>query len=570
MFSDCCLIPILCFLTTCKRLSTLCSIEKSSFRFLEDLLVKNILLPTRNSFLSLKESSEVHSGGLSPSPSEDLLAPLENLNNTEAWQITLKRSPNHSFLPISLFFNIAIRCVSRSTPKKRSIEDSWLQNLFGQFTQYAFKSYSASGHVPLLQHYLLTLNQMLEDVAYHNIRFTTFEIEKLLSRVWGFLDGNVDTPSFWDLVGLCIEIDASVIINESSADSDNRENRPGASNKHLTSLLSFTSVTNGSDGLGTCPNYEKKLNRLILPLANAFTKGRDLLGFISLWQEQLATSQKYQRPANSEAPSGNYFRSIWEDEKLLHLVARLIEISLTVGQVETLLHKARLSIVSAQTSTSNKSDSAADLVILDCITDAKFSESYLDQLVSVARTTYISVLSIVSVGTYRSIEQAWRFWRILITFNEHWSIPRDSSEFVERQAMDHALNIVSSSWLNNKTFSKHDYMELVYIFTSILCVGSKSESNERVLYGCSAIETIYSQSNTLLPELPTQWSGQNNTIDSAEVAFLACTSQVISYPNVLRYGHQAGNAWLLTWIQQIEIGLEAYVLSAHLFGCCHS
>lgn len=549
MFSDRCLLPVLYFLTTCKRLETSCPTSKTLFKVLEELLLKNVLLPIRAFFLNSGKLSKSRNSELSSPPTQDLLAPLARTYYAEADKMFGRKSPGLALLPISILFSIAVQYLPRITPKQRSLEDSWLQNLFSQLVQYASMSNSASKLVPPSENYVLTVNQMLQVVADHNVRLSTFKIESLLSEVSRVLDGKIDIPNYWDLVGLCINIDATTLINTSSVSGGSQESKPRRLNEQMASLLSIVTTTGWSTILDTSSDYSTKLVQFILPLAKAFAKARDLIGFISLWQEQLAICQRDRPSMKPIASVANYARSVWEDEELLQLVARLVETSLTVGQIEVLLQKAKFNLAPFETAVSIDSEFLADMVVLDCIINARLTESYLDQLANFAHIAYTSILNMVSSEISWPIEHRWRFWRILTTIHQHWFIPHHSSKFqlAEQQAIEKAVRTVNGLMTGEKS-AKQEFSEDVCMFMFMLSVASASKMNETTLHVGSAIEILSDGLNVLqnaseagfqhkngVLELPIQWNGQIHTIDSKEVAVLGCISQLIAYPNILRY-----------------------------------
>lgn len=530
---------VLYLLTTCKALESSYPIPNTLFKVLEDILVKNVLLPARSFSLNSSTLSKAHLKELSSSPFQDLLAPLKKTYCTEANQTSSRKSTCLALSPISLLFSIAVQCLPRNTPKQRSLEDSWLQNLFSRLVQHASMSNGASKLAPLSEIYVLTLNQMLQVIDEHNIRLPAFKLKTLLFEVSEALDGKTDTPNYWNLISLCIKVDASIFMNTSSITVDGRDNKARKPNEQLESLLSIITTTGWSTSIDTISDYSTKLEQFILPLAKAFAEARDLIGFILIWHQQLDICQRTRPLVKFVASITNHARSIWEDEKLLQLVARLIETSLTVGQIESLLQREIFNSASNRTAPIN-SETLADIIVLDCLTKTHLTESYLDQLTNFTCTTYTSILNIVSTATNWSSEHEWRLWRILNAFNEHWSMLQDSSEFqfAEHQAVNKAVDVIKQITLATSSF-KQDYAKVIYMFLFMLSLALASKKNETNLLVYSAIEILlgeaWVQHEKTLSNLPIQWDGQNHTIVSKEVAFLGCFSLLIAYPKIIRY-----------------------------------
>lgn len=493
--------------------------------------MKNILLPVRSYFLSTKGTSKPHRNELSSSPTQDLLAPLAKTYSNEADHM---KGTSLTLLPISLLFRISIQCSPRKTPKQRSLEDSWLQELFGQLAHYASLSSNVSEFASHSEKYVTTLNQMLRDVISHNISIAAFNVEILLGEVSDVLDRRIDTPMYWDLVGLCIEINPNAFIGYPLGSDSSQENRRKVLKKQMELHLSLVTSSSWKTSAEPGVNYKTKLSQFVLPLAKAFSKTRNLVGFILVWQEQIAISQNSRPDVNTNIPVSDYTTNIWEDEELLQIIAQLVETSLIVGQIDALFKKM-IANVPRSGATFLPDDFEADLVVLDCIVNANLNESYVDQLTKSAQSIYILTTGLASSEADLSFKQRWRLWRVLNTLKQRWPMPQDSSGFqlAEQQAIDKALSQIVRLFSEHKLL-KHDLVESVHAFRFILTVANSLGENEMSSRLFLAVEAILDHLN-VIRESSVQWNGQCLSIDSLDAALLGCVSQLVSNLDVLRY-----------------------------------
>ena len=487
-------------------------------------------------------------------PTAGFLDPLSKMNRFTSREYLKRQSNDVALLPIPLLFDIAIRCLPRVTPMQRSLEDSWLQDLFSKLVRYASAEIASPPPDLGSEQYTLNLIQMLQKISDHKIRLATSKLETVLAAVVKNVENERDTPAHWDLIAACLDVDANVLISPSVAEAI--QQTPDEPNRHLASLISCVATSTWKSSPGTS-SYEVKLWKFIIPLASAFAKARNLTSFLSIWQEQLVQCQNEQTLNKTSLSATVYAPNVWEDERLSELVSRLVETTLTAGQIENLLQKAQEGVFLFEVKHSGvHSKLEAYLVILDCLINVRLSQSNLDQLAKMLSRVYTSISDTVSNTYDWPTEHKWRLWRVLITIDEHWLLPRESSDIrvAEQLGLSRAISISTQESSNKDIQIKSNILEDVYSFMFILNLASVHAKNNAA-WQVSICQLVYKAVEDFLdhqealcharePDLNTanqvarfliQWDGKINTICSAEVASLVCIWNILMHPNILRY-----------------------------------
>ncbi|MCJ1462635.1 hypothetical protein MMC07_001237 [Pseudocyphellaria aurata] len=547
VFSTYALLPILQNLRVYESLSSSSPREFTIIQALEHLLVQYIILPARASFTKSKSWNSAAREDQASLTAEILLRPLAGTSDAKSRESSLVNSADLVTSAIPLLFRIAIHSLSRITSKHRSIEDSWLRHLFSQLEHCTSKS------VLQLPHYISILIRMLRDALDHKVRLDDLVCAVVLPKVLNNSEGGFDTPDaplYWTLIGLCLEIDANFFLT--SVNENSQGNSGVTPNKNLASLLSQITETDGKmtpyGDINTA-----KLSKIVLPLAQAFAHARDLAAFLFIWEQQLTVCQQQRSvtTSNSVLP-----RSVWEDEKLILFVGHLIESSLTAGQIELVFQKIHTCFTSLESAGStDRSNSLADLVILDSLVSGLAKESILSQLIVTVRPLYLCILGIVSDASNWPARQLWRFWRILTTFKERWPQLQGSitCKEAERLATDRAQELVHHSLSAEATNMGQVYLRKLYAFSFILSHASvqdiETDTTRSITdRATSVIETILSYRQSLCDnmslglieypmstELVAQWDTQDDKISSVEVLLVGYICQIVTLPCVLSY-----------------------------------
>lgn len=526
----------------------------TTIQALEHLLVKNFILPVRASFISSKSWKKTAGEDQTLLSAELLLRPLAETLNTRYGESSLVNSEGLVTSAIPLLFSVAIRSLPRVTPKQRSVEDSWLRHFFSQLEHCTSKLVSQI--TPALQNprYTSTLNRMLREALDQKVRLDDSICGVILARVLSISDEEYDTPDtplFWTSIGLCLEIDANSFVS-SSIDHSSDGNPDVVPNKKLASLLTRITETDGKSTLDSEINYNAKLLRVVLPLAETFANARDLIAFLFHWEEQITI---FHQRLSGVTPNFGLSKSVWEDERLILLVGRLIKSSPISGQVEQVLQKIYSNLVPSQSVASgDHSRCTADWVILDCILNGLDEESTSGQPVEAIHALYLSVLGIVSSASNWPAEQSWRLWRILTTINERWPLLQTSIECkeAERLAMNEAVELINRSVSAEATKVGQVYLQELFAFSFILSgasvQGIKTDTSlPEADRAASVIENILKCKQSLCDsislgqiehpvstKLNAQWKLQNERIISVDVLLVGYIAQIITFPTVFR------------------------------------
>lgn len=553
VFSAHTLLPLLHLLGRRKSLSTSSQNNMTLIHALEDLLVNNVILPARASFISSKSWKKAEGEDPTSLTAELVLRPLAEIPHAKSGEFTLVSSAGLESSAIPLLFSVAIRSLPRATPKQRSIEDSWLRHLLSQLEHCTHKLVSQIAPTLQSPQYTSTLNRMLREALDHKVRLDGSICEVTLARIVSISDkefGVSDTPIYWTLIGLCLEIDANHFVTSSSVDKSSDGNPDTVQNRDLAAVLSQITNTDGQSTPYSDVDYNTKLLKVVLPLAEAFASARVLTAFLLHWEEQLTICQP--RRSEDTANSG-LSKIIWEDERLILLVGRLMESSLTPGQIEQVFQKIFTNLIPSESVDSeDHSGSMANLVILDCVVGGLAKKPSLKQLEQTIHSLYLSILGIVSSGSSWPSEQSWRLWRILTTLNERWPLLQTSitREEAEGLAMDEAAELIKHSVSAESTNVGQVYLKELHAFSFILSLASVQNIKTDIPRpetdrAASVIETIlnYRQSffdsmNLSLDEHPSstqliaQWDVQNERVLSVDVLLVGYIAQIITFPTV--------------------------------------
>lgn len=518
---------------------------------LEQLLVKNIILPARASYFAAqnRKKTEIEAGAsLSV---ETLLAPLAKVSNVNIRVASARNVQDLSIPAIPLLFSVAVQSLPRNTPRQRSLDDSWLRHLFSQLRNISFSN-------TMHQHrqHISNLNWMLRGALNHRVRLDSTMLEEILAQVMNIANedfNSPDAPTCWALMNLCLRIDANVFISSSSVD-HTRIDIP-APNRYLNFVLLQLSGGKWKSSPRSDPNYNFKIVHVIQPLVKAYTNARDLPTFISHWREQIILCKQQQNTLAVGVPRCFNSETIWEDEQLILQIGRLVEASLTRAQISDLLRKISANLPVTHAAIQCDSRSTADLIILESIIRGLSKETNLDNLTGDAHSIYLSISSMLSGKPGWAGYHRWRLWRILSIFNERWSLPRHSeaAKQAERLAMIKAAESISYAISTGEEDVGTDFVAELHAFSFMLKRGPvrSGKSEPDIHHISSAMQVILNSRKSAFdhvrlqvdwsrtpPEFSVSWNAQNDTIKSVDVLVIGCIAQILTSPAILRLVNQ--------------------------------
>lgn len=551
VFSVHCMVPTLRFIGIYRVVPHSSSKKEEISKALEQLLVANVILPARTSYFASKNWKKTEIEAESSLSVETLLAPLAKVSNLNIKGTAERDVQSLSIPAIPLLFRVAVQCLPRNTPRQRSLDDPWLQYLFGQLRNISYLN-------TMLQHkhHISNLNWMLREALNHRVRLDNTTLEAILAQVMNIANegfNSPDAPTCWTLINLCLQTDANVFISSSSA--DRSRNDIPVPNMYLDFLFLQLSSGSWKSSPQSDPNYNVKMVKAIHPLAKAYTNTRDLITFISHWREQIILCKQQQMMLAVDVPRFCNSGTIWEDEELILLVGRMAESSLTTAQISGLLQKISSKLPLTHAIIQCDSRLTADLVILESIIGGLSRESDLDHLTGDAHSIYLSISSIISGDPDWAGDDRWRLWRILSVFNERWSLPRHSgaAEQAERLLMAIAADSISSAIRAEAKGLERNFATELHAFSFMLkdvsVRGCKSEldthhissSIQAILNNrqsaCDYVRLNVDRSRTP-PEFSATWNAQNNTINSVDILVIGCIAQILTSPAILRLVYQ--------------------------------
>lgn len=540
--------PILKLLCRCRaRFSAIQN--QSTVDILEELLLNHIIFPTRASFLKSKSWRKEPTEFSSSLSMENLMSPLlEALDPHRSFHN--KADPEIS--PIPMLFSVAVRSLPRDSPKQRSVEDSWLRHLFGYLTSCASTFAPSSTEAQQSGQYITTLNLMLRVALDNKVHLDGAVIESNMAHVLEISEVVLNSPCkpmFWTFIGLCLEADPRILTTSSQDILSGHVNSKRTPNKFLQSLLSKVTFSGRKLSSDSESYYTTKLNKIVLPLAEAFAKARNLTSFVYHWQDQLANYQ-LEGPHLQVATSSTFrVRCIWEDEMILQAVGRLIDSTLTAGQIDSLLQNSYTNLASLSFANSDGcSRFLANIIIVDCIVGSIWRESVWTQLAETACTIYWEIWPLVLNLPAGQEPQVWRLWRILATLKEHCPLVKSSlvEQQVEHQLMAKAAKYFTRLVFKSKTAGQ-DYADELHAFSFMLrtasAQGREGEISDLIINSITiAVEALleYSRANSddMNRSVPTgftkHWNGRNDTLSSVKSLLLGCIGHLIKFPTIIR------------------------------------
>ena len=396
---------------------------------------------------------------------------------------------------------------------------------------------------------------MLRQIADHDIRINVSKLEPFLARMMTYSDGTLDVSVICESINLCILVDANIFIGLAAIPKDVQGNHLRAPNHLLALLLSWITDSAWKISLEMDLIYEDKLSKVILPLAEAFAKARSLVDFISFWQEQLAHCQK--QGFNHSKPATGFYcpQSLWEDERLLQLIARLAESTLTAGQIYNLILGSHASVLSHETlGPDGNPNLMANLVLLDCAFGITFKDVKPKQITDITRDVYHSSLRWLLNETSWPVEHKWRPWRILIAGQNRRNVTEHHSDirYLEQQVVEKAVELTTRAQLRDED-SQFGYTEEFYAFAYVIrsMLGQKglSKHDGKPFHDLieSVIQWIFTHAkkekgdekqdqmtSAANPKPLLQWNGQSDGVTSVDILHLCYLAQFLIFPGIFR------------------------------------
>jgi nucleolar pre-ribosomal-associated protein 2 len=439
---------------------------------LDKLLTRHLLAPSRAAFFAtLHEEKDTKAPSHQDASSfTSSLGPLRAML-LQAAQIedAGEAIPAHlisSFKAVAYLLDLAVRASPSSTPKSRLAERPWIQAVFLSLAECVGCSLKEPPEFATSRAAVAALRSALEVLQLHTITINSAILRDIFWYHCGIkYPERGDRVVHWDLIASLIELDASIFVTEPRSISNGSKGEQANLTEFLFDHISNTEIsgqgfvemdTSDSD----TPNADSVhaesrlhtsrsfiLQRIITPMIAAFSRNRNLLGFLRRWDDQLVKSYK---SANRKALKEKKW-SIWEDRALTRSLAEVFEQSLTQGQIATLVeeHTGRVDAFSAaladadedvnvrKIATYKKASSSA--VILSTILQSIHSDDIVAGLQPQLHTLLVSYASRIRDDRYSASTRLELSWTTLcLLTSKLWPIEIHAS-LQQQQSLLHPL-----------------------------------------------------------------------------------------------------------------------------------
>jgi nucleolar pre-ribosomal-associated protein 2 len=375
-FSNECLVPTLQLAEAFRNLSTLKTVQlpakalDSSIHTLEKLLTRHLLAPSRAAFLvethvetvqkhSIHQEASALSVGLGP-----LRAMLLQATQIEDTDEAVPPQFAALFKAIAHLLDLTIRASPSKTPRSRLAERPWIQAVFLSLAECVGCSLKAPPEFVTSKTAVTAMQSALEVLHLHAITIDS----AILSNLFWYHCGvkyppSVEREPHWNLIAALIKLDATVFVAEPRSGSDGSQEKETDLAEFLFEQISNTEFTgkgfadtkHSSDtspsgaalvDAETSPQASRELIlvHIVTPMMSAFSRNRNLIGFLRRWDNQLVKSYHFENRKASKKSK----EVIWEDRVLTRALSELFEQSLTQGQIAIIIeeHANRLDALS--------------------------------------------------------------------------------------------------------------------------------------------------------------------------------------------------------------------------------
>ncbi|KAI9840616.1 MAG: hypothetical protein M1837_001512 [Sclerophora amabilis] len=448
---------------------------------LEQLLARHIVLPAKMAFHRLEGShvmwNRSDSGSRYGELFEFFLKPLRLDNRREEEDSAATISPSYQALEsIVILFSTALRCSNSGVDATPTAQAGWHQALFLSLVESAGISTTIGDPREIHALQDAVLSKLLQISLENHVSLDTDLLRTFVvnySEIFRAKDLQVN----WSLVENIISLDSNVFLIPASIERTPSLYRT-LENPLLERLFAELTLANGKEGSIKWANGSYLQHHILLPIMEAFSKARNLTGFIRYWQEELVRLER-ERFDQSELAEEAVELSIWEDEEIPKKLRQLLEPSLTAHQIFDVLESMSRSLkIDGTTTNQGKVNAFANLVIVDALFQSFIHFNTAESLGELIESVYLVVLEQATSGTWDEAHR-WRLWRILgrahqttladTVFDRLKALKEDESG-TAKASMDLALHraeqimdeVTSAPW--ESTLKSHRYREAYEAF----------------------------------------------------------------------------------------------------------
>ncbi|KAL8966531.1 MAG: hypothetical protein Q9183_003333, partial [Haloplaca sp. 2 TL-2023] len=451
LFANRCFVPVLKLLTTLESFTTVSPVLNEVQHMLEDVLLLHVIVPVRVSFENRRRSRDAQDKEAAGAGIDEILTPLEDLTSSSN---SLSHQTEKYSQCIAGLFHMVIKHTPLATAKQRTAEKSWLQYMFDHITRHAV----ILTDLPIAHHSseypVEALKMMLKMLSEKGMQLEKPTLRKILTEISNMFDGRPGEVE-WELISLCLRMDPDVFVVPEAPDGSNTGSTKGSPNEFLVALAATLSDLARRPPRVSQYMMEEMVEHVIVPLVNGFADARNLSGFVNHWRFWLLRhhlrnqNSEKQSSANPQATS-----NVWEDERVLQEVAKLIEARMTAKQVDAMLLEANSALATdfAGSSLEHRiSALVAELVILDCILHACSTDDICAKVSETSTKIYSALVSMLLSWQAYPVPK-WRIYRCMTVLKRRWIAEIDE----ESDMMKGEATVVSSAL---EMFAKADTHE---------------------------------------------------------------------------------------------------------------
>jgi nucleolar pre-ribosomal-associated protein 2 len=489
-FASECLVPTLQLADHLKTMRAIMTGRQTSraldlnLQALDKLLTRHLLAPARSAFFTEAHTDTnegpIHRGtfALSASlgPLRAILVQIEQIEDAgEAVPPHLAFSPN----AIGYLLDLAVRASPSRTPKARLGERPWIQAVFLSMAECVGCRLGVPPDFVTSKSAVAALQSSLYVLRSHDVT-----IDSAILRDLFWYHCGVKYPQqgvrkvHWTLVAALIELDSSIFATESRALASGSKEQKTDLTEFLFDQISNTEFTGagfrdakstfepgityaGADRVDiTQPeSREMILEHIVTPIVSAFSRNRNMLGFMRRWDDQLVKSYKFEnRKALKEKTE-----PIWEDRTVTKALSEFLEQSLTQGQIATLVeeHVARLEDLSGALAIQASEDvrvrklaafkkASSSAVIIPAILESTQSEDILATLRPQLHSLFVSYAKWVQdarFSAYTRLSLSW--FTLCLLLHKLWPLEIHASLQMQQEILhplvEQALKDISTS-----------------------------------------------------------------------------------------------------------------------------
>jgi nucleolar pre-ribosomal-associated protein 2 len=361
-FSTECLIPSLLLSQTLLQQVADGSIRtdsRNTLSVLDRLIAKHILTPSRTAFFNASSEKDMPpqqgSAELLSSSLEPLSAKLLQAAQIQDSGVEMSAYFAPLFAAVPHLLHLVIRSSPARSPKARTAEKPWIQVLLATLAQCVGCSL-APPEFAAPRSSIAALEACLTILSSNNVNIDT----QILRDFFWFHSGlkypvNRIKVVNWSLMAALVEIDSSIFLADPKTAISSLDERPDDLAAFLFEHISAAKFENrdmhdddrmdvdDGDQTGVASTVrtttgtfsgEDAVKKIIVPVVHAFSRNRQLLGFLELWDNELRRTVPI-----SQDPLAELQPRLWEHQHLILALAEIFEHSLTLTQITTLFQK---------------------------------------------------------------------------------------------------------------------------------------------------------------------------------------------------------------------------------------